>query len=85
MSKSILDPMIDEVTRIAGTKMRAMSHEEVVALSMLLGDVSPLKCSCCRGNGWNSRLWGKRGCSQCKGLGYDLLGSKTLNAVLDQR
>ena len=62
------------------TKVRVMSHEEVLALSMLLGEMPPIKCSCCRGNGWNSRLWGTRKCSQCKGLGYDIIGPKTQEA-----
>lgn len=57
-------------------------HDELVAISMLVGDHPPLFCSCCMGTGTEARLWGKRTCGQCMGGGYDMIGEKTKLAVL---
>jgi hypothetical protein len=57
-------------------------HDEIVATSMLLGEGPPILCSCCLGKRTTSGVFGSwRRCGQCRGLGYDLLGSRTRKAL----
>lgn len=57
------------------------SHDEIVAISMLLGEFPPIICSCCMGRGFGMELWGRLRCIQCDGLGYDYMGAKTREAL----
>lgn len=63
------------------------AREEVIAVSMLLGDEHPIVCSCCLGKGTNSSLFGLRRsrCGQCDGKGYDWIGLKTLHYFTRKR
>ncbi len=56
-------------------------HEEICCIAMLVGDYQPIRCSCCRGRGWESRLWGVKTCPQCDGVGYDMMGENTRMAL----
>jgi hypothetical protein len=69
----------------AGGVLQTVPFQEVVAISMLLGDVGPMVCSACVGKGLKHNvLGGFKLCVVCEGLGYSLLGSKTLNAILER-
>jgi hypothetical protein len=54
------------------------NYEELCAAAMLLGEHSPIICSCCLGSGVSNNLFGFRRCGQCGGIGYDLIEPKTL-------
>lgn len=54
------------------------SAEEIMATSMLLGDFTPVICSCCLGKQYICTIFGARvSCSQCHGTGYDAIGRET--------
>lgn len=66
------------------TRQRVVPREEITCLAMLLGENQPIICSCCLGKGWDKRLWGVRTCGQCGGSGYDWIGPKTKQSMIDQ-
>lgn len=66
------------------TRQRVVPREEVICIAMLLGESEPIICSCCRGKGFEHRLWGQSVCSQCEGWGFDWIGPKTKQSMIDQ-
>lgn len=61
------------------------TYNEIVTVAGLLGDHTPIVCSCCMGTGTTARLWGVRSCGQCGGDGYDAIGMATRKAMLDMK
>lgn len=57
------------------------AHEVVVATSMLLGEPSPVICSCCLGRHVSQGLFMMHTCGQCNGCGYDIIGAATAEAL----
>ena len=58
-------------------------YDEILTVSMLLGEHAPVFCSCCMGHGQSSGIFGIRTtCGQCRGWGYDILGPKTMEHFL---
>lgn len=60
---------------------RWKSHEEILAIAMLLKESQPFKCQTCMGAGSMS-LFGLSNCNLCRGYGYHAVGDKTLTAIL---
>lgn len=56
----------------------------VLTASMLLGEGSPIICSCCRGRGSSNGVFGGWSrCGQCSGTGYDYIGPKTIQYLAE--
>lgn len=61
-------------------------YDEILTVAMLLGEETPIICSCCIGTGANKGIFGgPSACGQCRNTGYDWIGVKTLQHFTRKR
>lgn len=60
-------------------------HDRIMATAMIMGENTPIICSCCMGHRTQSGVFGSwRTCGQCNGSGFDLIPAKVV-AVLKKQ